>query len=744
MKQELEIYVLGQKVDTFKDESITIKKSLKEIKEPTLAKTSISRTITLPASKTNNKLFKHYYRTDLSSGIDGRAFIEAELKVNGVSLEKGYVNIESVSLKDGTPHSYNVRFTGELVLLKKELAGDSLPDLDLSSLDFAWTDANVKAKLSDTTSDLRVGLASINNRLLFHSTDDDFANSFENTRNLSTQTTGAAAIGKSIGVKRLDLRPSIRVGAVLDAIEAKYGFNLYGGIRETQVEDLFLHCFRKDFSSEQTETGFAINTPITNAGNNVLSLFGSTEFIIGGYMDFLRLDNYTMSSSDGSSFTATLMWGDGTIIQSITGTAPDFQDLQLATEHNNRLDTGQNTRIKMQIIGEVGVVYNSNITWKTTARGDKVTDIETESFTSIYEPSGDFRVSEHIPNIKVVDFLSILISKFNLVVSNFSTSSLGVHNINISQYEKYLNDFANYAGDITKYVDSRAVKVSNTNFFSSIEFNYAEPVTNLGKAYNHYNGRSYGSYDYIPTDGDSGLMAGKPHKVKLNAQSLVGEPLNDIATGNYTLSYVHIVDKDLKTTETAPFFHYLKGVTQAINYSTSTDTAESVSSFNTITPYNNSANVILSFSPADVDYSVSPTDSNRGRSGATLLEQFHLETVVDSFNANRRRISLTAYLPYKLILTLRPLDVVEYADNLYRVESIQTNYLTGASKLELITRSEQISTVGEEQAAGSGETGSGTDTSEGTGNDLPDIDDGLAGGGGTGGSNGELVEAPIE
>ena len=43
--------------------------------------------------------------------------------------------------------------------------------------------------------------------------------------------------------------------------------------------------------------------------------------------------------------------------------------------------------------------------------------------------------------------------------------------------------------------------------------------------------------------------AGKPHKTKIDAQSLVGEPLNDVATGDYSLSYVHLVDKDLKTTE---------------------------------------------------------------------------------------------------------------------------------------------------------------------------------------------------
>ena len=81
--------------------------------------------------------------------------------------------------------------------------------------------------------------------------------------------------------------------------------------------------------------------------------------------------------------------------------------------------------------------------------------------------------------------------------------SNGIHNINISQYEKCLNDFANYAGNITQYVDSKAVKVSNTNFFSSVEFDYAEPKTNLEKAYSHFNGRSFGSYEY----GKLSLMA---------------------------------------------------------------------------------------------------------------------------------------------------------------------------------------------------------------------------------------------
>ena len=60
MKNTLEIYVEGTRLDLFKDESITIKTSSKDFKDIDKIFTSFSRKLTIPASKVNNRIFTLY------------------------------------------------------------------------------------------------------------------------------------------------------------------------------------------------------------------------------------------------------------------------------------------------------------------------------------------------------------------------------------------------------------------------------------------------------------------------------------------------------------------------------------------------------------------------------------------------------------------------------------------------------------------------------------------------------------
>ena len=59
--QNIQLYIEGQRVDMFKDESVVITQSIKNVKKIDKIFTDYSRTFSLPASKINNKIFKHYY-----------------------------------------------------------------------------------------------------------------------------------------------------------------------------------------------------------------------------------------------------------------------------------------------------------------------------------------------------------------------------------------------------------------------------------------------------------------------------------------------------------------------------------------------------------------------------------------------------------------------------------------------------------------------------------------------------------
>jgi hypothetical protein len=70
--QKLQLYIEGQRVEMFEDETVSLTQSIQNIKDPSKIFTDFSKTFSLPASKTNNKIFKHYYNYDIVGGFDAR------------------------------------------------------------------------------------------------------------------------------------------------------------------------------------------------------------------------------------------------------------------------------------------------------------------------------------------------------------------------------------------------------------------------------------------------------------------------------------------------------------------------------------------------------------------------------------------------------------------------------------------------------------------------------------------------
>ena len=64
MKREVQLYIANNRVDLFKDETISLTDSIKNVRDIAKVFTTFTKSFTLPASKTNNKLFQHYYNFD--------------------------------------------------------------------------------------------------------------------------------------------------------------------------------------------------------------------------------------------------------------------------------------------------------------------------------------------------------------------------------------------------------------------------------------------------------------------------------------------------------------------------------------------------------------------------------------------------------------------------------------------------------------------------------------------------------
>ena len=125
--QIVQLYVEGERVDMFQDESVNISDSIANVKDISKIYTTYSRQFTLPASKTNNKIFKHYYNFDIrTNNFDARYRVSSYLNVNGMRYKDGKLRLSSVKLKDNKPESYSVVFFGNSVSLKDKLGEDTL------------------------------------------------------------------------------------------------------------------------------------------------------------------------------------------------------------------------------------------------------------------------------------------------------------------------------------------------------------------------------------------------------------------------------------------------------------------------------------------------------------------------------------------------------------------------------------------------------------------------------------------
>jgi len=118
----------------FKDESVQLTQTIQNVKDIGSIFTDFSRSFNLPASKHNNKLFKHYYDINLTNTVNTPTFLAndtlpAEIKLNNRLFKKGFIALDGVSIKENKPYAYKVTFFGETIKIKNALKAKTLQDI---------------------------------------------------------------------------------------------------------------------------------------------------------------------------------------------------------------------------------------------------------------------------------------------------------------------------------------------------------------------------------------------------------------------------------------------------------------------------------------------------------------------------------------------------------------------------------------------------------------------------------------
>ena len=211
----IEIYIGSDRLDTFKDEDVNIKLSVQNIKDISKIFADYTQNFSVPASRANNAVFKHYYNADISGGFAASLRQSATLILDKEPFREGSIELLGVNMKNGVASSYEIVFFSAGVNLKDLFGEDELTDLDLSAYTHEYTGANVRTGAES-------GLSSGNIIYPLISPKDDW---FYDSSSSSHQDNDIAyhTTNDDHGVHYYSLKPAIKLAALVDAIEAKYG-----------------------------------------------------------------------------------------------------------------------------------------------------------------------------------------------------------------------------------------------------------------------------------------------------------------------------------------------------------------------------------------------------------------------------------------------------------------------------------------------------------------------------------------
>ena len=147
MQNKVQLYIENQRLDLFSDESIEITSKIQDLRDIGKIFTDFTQSFNVPASPTNNKIFKHFYNYNITNGAyDHRTKKTSIIEINHLRFREGKVHLNGVKMKNQKPHTYNIVFYGKTVSIKDLIGDDHLSDLDyLTNYDHEYNNTNVKA-----------------------------------------------------------------------------------------------------------------------------------------------------------------------------------------------------------------------------------------------------------------------------------------------------------------------------------------------------------------------------------------------------------------------------------------------------------------------------------------------------------------------------------------------------------------------------------------------------------------------
>lgn len=732
MKLQVELYIdtsgdptsdspSYERLDLFDFEDIELTSSVQEVRDIDKVFTDYSRQFSIPASRTNNKIFQHYYNTNVIDGFDARIKQRSYININGITFREGYLRLSEVVRRYERPSMYKVVFFGAMVGLKQVLGDLKLSSLSsLSKYNHLYNIDNVYNGFTTGLGLSGTSMVASSNRDIVYPSISAIDKWFYDSSASSSPTPITFAQGQSVnlydstglgtyGVDYLHLKPAIKVIHIIEAIEERFSSlsfsrDFFGRSFFSELY-LLLHNTKGLLSTSnslQENISLTYNVGTSNDDSDFLYSSGASDqrpmVTRWEQVGLLKVDvqqydviatvtptvgetskNYTIKILDGDELLG--------ISSNVSGTNALTTTLCTQTE-----TTHSNIRVVVET-GGVSTLASFDLSLELKKVRYRVglndvpdpctATVSEETTSSFYDLSGtvttltEIDIPQHLPDITILSFLQGLFKAFNL------TSEVGSNGvISVKTLNTYYDDGSEI--DITKFVHTDEDTLSRVKLFDNINFQYQEPKTFGMKNQNEILQDDFGNLELqLSPNGTERNLAfdGGKYEVKLPFEKLFYERLRDESDLSITTPFSNgwLADDNQSPILTKPVLFF--------NINTSIDTltydfsfkgkSGNISSYNRPSNTTSDGNFSLHFGEEFDEYSGDSITRS-------LFNLFYKGYITNLYSKSNRMFSVNAHLPLGFLITYNMNDTLVIRDKYYTINKIKTNLSTGYSQLELI------------------------------------------------------------
>ena len=685
------ITIDGTPVDLFNDESVPLTRQLKDLTNLATIWTDYTQDFQIPASDTNNAIFDSWFDENLLLGAwNPNLGKDATIFINGLPVFEGRVELIGCKFQDGLPQLYNIIFYGTTKKILDAWGETLMNEVDWSNYNHIANYTNVltswdQGLLDDTWNQITTQWQNITTTWNQAPYSGDILwpiADYNQQWRYSTLTGVNGNILKPRGVEVDDLRPAIRLRAMLTTVFEEIGVTLTGSfLSRPEMDDLYVlpmqtagPLYDPEYvlpgTFDASVSAYTYVTRTTGTVNYTKIIYptiganpsGNYDTSTGIYTPN-RSGNYTFRIGINVNFISVLNTSISFVVM-VNGRV-----MYTYVQQTNTVGTTYySSNLALNTGDEVTIGYN---TFSTIAAASILT------FDCSKAPQGIngnlVNMVDAMPQKPIKDFVNGVLQGFNCILVPIGEKEIEIHN---------LADWlaTGTTKNWTSYVDVKDIQHDKMPIPRHVSMTHQESTCLANAYYKQINKREFGSIKFMPLidyPTDEFNIETPFHVIAPQAMNQVN--LNGQIVRKTELNIPVFLDTDFKPVQQDYTLFYYGG-------------KQSVSD---VWYFNNVVQYVM---PLMTPYSDYPTISNsysnafglelslRGDAPTkTMYDLYWTEYLTRMYSTQSRVVKMTAVLPVGEWLNLELNDTIAISSNYYKLQSIKYDMLTEIANLELVT-----------------------------------------------------------